>query len=299
MPKKKLGNGDLVTKYINHIKEDKTRGVSSGTIKTYTNIGNNLPFNMLSSQPVIIRKLKDLYSNPNTLQLYLNMIILLRRHNDEETDKLVRMRNGLRDVIIKLRKQKLDTLDDVLPNRDYLLQQLDKLASRRYIINYLMVHHALRNKDINLKFVKTLPDEKDENYIFVQRKNVTVYITDYKTEAKYGDKTIKINNPRFISELKGMNLKDGDYILPLKNGKKISSTTTFNDKILKLTIDSLGQGKIAKIVIKELLNKKAFDKLETLSKDRGTSMEVLLKSYNLHTKADKETDEDTKEDSGE
>ena len=38
MPKKKLGNGDLVTKYINHIKEDKTRGVSSGTIKTYTNI---------------------------------------------------------------------------------------------------------------------------------------------------------------------------------------------------------------------------------------------------------------------
>ena len=289
MPKKKLENGELVSKYVKYLIDNKK--VSEGTIKTYQNIGNNLPFNMLTSQPVIIKKLRTLYSNPNTLQLYLNMIILLRRHSNEETDKLVKMRNGLRDVIITLRKQKLDTLDDTLPNRDYLVEQLDKLSLQRYIINYLMIHHALRNKDINLKFVKTLPDEKDENYIFLKRKNAIVYITDYKTDGKYGDKQITIDNPRFISELKSMKLKDGDYLLPLKNGNKISSTTTFNDKIIKLTIDVLGQGKIAKIVIKELLNNKSFDKLETLSKDRGTSMEVLLKSYNLHTKAEKDTKE--------
>ena len=290
MPKKKLMNGELVSEYVEHLKDKKQ--VSEGTIKTYTNIGNNLPFNMLTSQPTIIKKLKTLYSNPNTLQLYLNMIILLRRHNNEETDKLIRLRNSLRDVIITLRKKKLDTLDDTLPNRDYLVEQLDKLSSQRYIINYLMIHHALRNKDINLKFVKSIPDEKNENYILLKRKIATVYITDYKTEGKYGDKTIKIDNPRFISELKSMKLDNGDYILPLKNGNKINSTTTFNDKILKLTIDGYGQGKIAKIVIKELLNNRSFDKLETLSKDRGTSMDVLLKSYNLHTKAEKQTKED-------
>ena len=297
MPKKKLGNADLVSKYVEHLISNKS--VSEGTIKTYKNIGNNLPFNMLSSQPVIIRKLKSLYSNPNTLQLYLNMIILLRRHNNEETDKLIKLRNGLRDVIITLRKSKLDTLDDTLPNRDYLIEQLDKLSANRYLINYVMIYHGLRNKDINLKFVKTIPDAKDENYILLKRNNALLYITDYKTEGKYGIKTIKIDNPRFLKELKQMKLKDGDYLLPLKNGTKINSTTTFNDKIVKLTIDGLGQNKIAKIVIKELLNKKSFDKLEQLSRDRGTSMEVLLKSYNLHIKAEPETklsviDEETK-----
>lgn len=291
MPKKKLGNSDLVSKYVEHLVSEKK--VSTGTIKTYENIGKNLSFNVLSSQPVILKKLKALYSNPNTIQLYLNLIILLRRHNNEETDKLVKLRNGLRDVIIRLRKTKLDTLDDTLPNRDYLFNQLDNLSSQRFIINYLMIFHALRNKDINLKFVKSLPESKDENYILLKRNNAVIYITDYKTEGKYGDKTIKIDNPRFIKELRQMKFKDGDYLLSLKNGNKISSTTTFNDKIVKLTIDGLGQNKIAKIVIKELLNNKSFNELEQLSKDRGTSMEVLLKSYNLHSKAEKEDKSET------
>ena len=218
------------------------------------------------------------------------MIILLRRHNDEETDKLVKLRNGLRDLIIKLRKEKLDTLDDTLPNRDYFVEKLNKLSLQRYIINYLMIHHALRNKDINLKFVKTLPDETDENYILLKRKNATIYITDYKTEGKYGDKTITIDNPRFISELKSLQMKDGDYLLPLKDGSKINSTTTFNDKILKLTIDSLGQTKIVKAVVKDLIHKKSFNELERLSKDRGTSMSVMLKSYNLYAGTDESKD---------
>ena len=57
---------------------------------------------------------------------------------------------------------------------------------------------------------------------------------------------------------------------------------TFNDRILKLTIGRLGQNRLVKIVVKDLLNHKSFEKLDQLSKDRGTSLEVLLKSYNLH-----------------
>ncbi len=67
----------------------------------------------------------------------------------------------------------------------------------------------------------------------------------------------------------------------MKNGDKIKNVSTFNDKILNLTIDKLGQNKLTKIVIKDLLNNKSFDKLEQLSNDRGTSLSVLLKSYNL------------------
>lgn len=279
MPKKKT-NTELIDKYIEKVQDEKK--VSEGTIKTYKNIASNIPFNILSSQPTIINKLKDLYDNPNTLQLYLNLIILVRRENQEETDKLVKMRNSLRDQITKIRKENLDKMDDKLPSNDYILEQLDKLTGKRFIINYLMINHALRNKDINLKFVKSLPEKKNENYIYIKGKNAILYITDYKTESTHGDKEIKINNQKFIKELKDMKLNDGDYILPKKDNSKITNTTTFNDKIVKLTIDQLGQNRLTKIVIKDLLNNKDFEKLEKLGKDRGTSLEVLLKSYNLH-----------------
>ena len=279
MPKKKT-NISLIDEYIEKIKTDKK--VSEGTIKTYKNIGTNLPFNLLSAQPTIIKKLKELYDNPNTLQLYLNMIILVRRHNGEETDKLIKLRNSLRDEIIEARKKNLDSLDDILPTPAYIRDQLENLTGIRYILNYLMIEHALRNKDINLKFVKSLPDNKTENYIMLKGKNVILDINDYKTDEKYGTKEIKITNEKFVNEFKKLKLNDGDYLLPMKNGDKIKNTSTFNDKILNLTIDKLGQNKLVKIMIKDLLNNKSFDKLEQMSKDRGTSLDILLKSYNLH-----------------
>lgn len=277
MPKKKT-NKELIDKFLeDHQKEKK---VSEGTLKTYKNIGDNLPFNILSSQPTIIKKLKELYENPNTLQLYLNMIILVRRYNEEETDKLIKLRNSLKDEIIKNRKENLTKLDESLPNADKVFEELDKLSGLRYIINYLMMHHALRNKDINLKFVKSIPENKDENYL-MHKGRVHLNINDYKTEKSHGSKNIKISDARFIKELKSLDLKDGDYLIAMKNGDKIKNVSTFNDKILNLTIDKLGQNKLTKIVIKDLLNNKSFDKLEQLSNDRGTSLSVLLKSYNL------------------
>jgi len=284
MPKKVLNN-DLVKKYLEHIKNEKK--VSEQTIKTYENIGKNIPFNLLNSQPTIIKKLKDLYDNPNTLQLYLNMIILVREFNNEEVDKLIKFRNSLSDSIKQTRKDNLDKMDDKLPSLDHIKDSLDELTGIRYVINYIMVNHGLRNKDLNLRFVKVLPEDKEENYIMQKGKNILLNINDFKTDKKYGTKEIKINNSKFLKEFKSLNLKDGDYIIPMKNGDKISNIITFNDKILKLTIDRLGQNRLVKIVVKDLLNNKNFEKLDQISKDRGTSLEVLLKSYNLHNGNDK------------
>jgi len=289
MPKKKT-NTELINNYLEHIKNEKK--VSDGTIKTYKNVGESLPFNLLSNQNTIIKKLKELYSNPNTLQLYLNMIILVRRFDDEETDKLIKLRNSLKDEIVKIRKDNLDNLDDKLPKFDYIKTQLNNLNGIRYILNYLIINHGLRNGSINLKFVKSLPEDKSENYIMIKPKEVLLNINDYKTTEKYGSKQFKIKDTKFIEELKKLNLKPNDYLFSKKNGDKIISTSTFNDKILNLTIDKLGQNKLFKIVIKDTLNKKDFDKLEQLSNDRGTSLEVLLKSYNLHAGHD---DDDKKD----
>ena len=279
MPKKIL-NSDLVKKYLEHIKNEKK--VSEQTIKTYENIGKNIPFNLLNGQPTIIKKLKDVYDNPNTLQLYLNMIILVRKFNDEEVDKLIKFRNSLSDDIKKTRKDNLDKMDDKLPGIEYIKKELNDLTGIRYILNYLMINHGFRNKDLNLKFVKSLPEDKEENYIIHKGKNIMLNINDYKTDKSHGTKEIKINDSKFIKEFKSLDLKDGDYILSMKNGDKINNIITFNDRILKLTIDKLGQNRLVKIVVKDLLNHKSFEKLDQISKDRGTSLEVLLKSYNLH-----------------
>ena len=290
MPKKKT-NKELINNYLEHIKNEKK--VSEGTIKTYKNVGESLPFNLLSNQTVIIKKLKELYSNANTLQLYLNMIILVRRFDNEETDKLIKLRNSLKDEIVKIRKDNLDTLDQKLPSFDYIKTELDNLNGIRYILNYLIINHGLRNKDMNLKMVKTLPaiPDRTENYILLKPKEVLLNINSYKTEEKYGSKQFRIKDTKFIEELKKLNLKPNEYLFAKKNGDKIDNVSTFNDKILNLSINKLGQNKLFKIVIKDTLNKKDFDKLEQLSNDRGTSLEVLLKSYNLHAGNDNEKED--------
>ena len=281
----KSKNSELVEKYLDHIKKEKK--LSQGTITTYTNIGKNLDFSIMLSQKTLIQKLKDLYDNPNTLQLYLNMIILIRRYNDEATDMLVKLRNSLRDDIIKTRKENLDKLDDKLPSKSYIIEQLNNMSGIRFILNYLIIHHALRNKDMNLKIIENEKDmnDEDQNYMVINKKKkmIKLFINDYKTDTKYGTKEIKITDPDFYKNvIKVFNENESKNLLHLRNGDKNKSISTLNDKILNLTIDNLGQNKIVKVMIKDLLNNKSFDKLEQLSKDRGTSLDVLLKSYNLH-----------------
>ena len=281
----KTKNTELVAKYLEHIKSEKK--LSDGTITTYTNIGKNLDFSIMLSQKTLIQKLKELYNNPNTLQLYLNMIILIRRYNDEPTDMLVKLRNSLRDDIIKIRKENLSELNDKLPTKSYIIEQLNNMSGIRFVLNYLIIHHALRNKDMNLLIIESEKsmDDENQNYMVINKKKkmIKLVINDYKTEDKYGTKEIKITDSDFYKNvLKLYNEKDSKFLMQLKNGDKIKSISTLNDKILNLTIEKLGQNKIVKIVIKDLLNNKSFDKLEQLSKDRGTSLEVLLKSYNLY-----------------
>lgn len=287
MPKKSLNN-DIVNEYLDHIKKDNEKKLSKQTLKTYENIGNNLPFNILTNQNTIIKKLKEVYENPNTLALYLNMIILVRKFKDQEVDKLIKFRNQLRDKIIEERKNNLDKLDDTLPKLNVINEELDNLVGLPYIVNYLVINHGLRNKDMNLKFMKTFDRKIDENQIRISGKKALLLIKDYKTDKTFGEKEIEVKNEKFLKELKSLKLSDGDYLIPMKNGDKVNNLITFNDKVKKLTIMNLGQNKLVKIVIKDLLNNKNFNKLEKLSQDRGTSIQVLLSSYNLHNGNDDE-----------
>ena len=273
-------NNDLIEEYIKKIKEENK--LSAMTIKTYQNIADNISFNIMATQPTIIKKLKALHNNPNTLMLNLNIIILVRRNNKESVDKLIKFRNTAKNSIVELRKKNLTELDDTLPTYEKIISILDSLVGIMFIVNYLMIRLGFRNKDVNLKNVKKIPDSKDENYLILKPNKILISINDYKTKKHNGVKNIEITDAKFINEIKKMKLEENEYILGKKNGDKISNIHTFNDKIIKYTIGKLGEVKLIKIVIKQLLKENNFNKIEELSKTRGTSLDVLLRSYNVH-----------------
>ena len=286
-------NSDLINDYIK-----KQTKISEQTKKTYIQTAKTLPFNITTTQPTIIKKLNQLYENPNTKSLYLNMIILVRRDNDLETDKLINLRNKLRDEIIKLRKDNLSNTKNDLPTYQNIIEKLNELNTIRYILNYLLITYGLRNKDLNLLYVNKLPEnQKDENYLLHNSKNIKLIINDYKTDKSFGSKTIEIKDKKFKEELNKMNIKDNTYLLPKKNGDKLK-LNSFNDKVLSLTIDGLGETKIFKILVKHLLDTKNFTKLEQLVESRGTSLSTIMKSYNVYNngnKSDEKKTDDLKE----
>ena len=281
MPKKKT-NKELCLDFIDSVKDK----VSQQTQKTYLQISNTLPFNVLTSQPTIIKKLNELYKNPNTKALYLNMIILVRRHNGEETDKLIKFRNSLRDDIIKIRKEKMSETKSDLPSYNELVGKLNELKGTSYIINYLFIKYGVRNKDVNLKFVSKIPkDKEDENYLTYSKSKSLLDINDYKTDKTFGNKSIIITDKRFLQELKDLKLNDGEYLIKKKNGDKLKMSS-FNERILNMSIDKLGEAKIFKVLIADLLDKKDFKKIEELVNSRGTSISTIMKSYNIYNNSD-------------
>ncbi len=275
MPKKQNNTVELVEQYL-----ETNKDISDNTIKTYTNIGKNIPFNILTSQPTVIKKLEELIDNPNTKALYLNLLILLRRENKEETDKLIKFRNDLRDKIISLRKEKLGDLKKELPKKTELMEKLNEMNGISYIINYLFLTFGLRNKDINLKFVKKTPDNK-ENYLILTPSKAELVINDYKTDDTFGQKKLVVKDKKFIKELKGMGLKENDYLICKKNGDKLK-TSTFNERIKNISIDRLGETTIFKVLIADLIENNNFKDIEKLVESRGTSLNTIMKSYNVY-----------------
>jgi hypothetical protein len=215
------------------------------------------------------------------------MIILVRRHLNLENEKLIKLRNDLRNEIIKLRKENMSSTKSELPTYNEINEKLNELVGIRYILNYLLITYGLRNKDINLLYVNKLPEkQEDENYLVQTKNNIKLVINDYKTDNTFGSKTIEIKDKKFKEELNKLNLKDNSYILPKRDGSKLK-VNSFNDKVLSLTIDGLGETKIFKILVKHLLDKKDFNKLEDLVNSRGTSLSTIMKSYNVYNNNNK------------
>ena len=222
--------------------------------------------------------------NPNTKSATLNLAILLTKSRMELNNRSQKERESIKMEIDSRRKTLLKASNDILPSYGEVLESINQMTGLNYLINYMLINYAFRNLDLLLQVVtlkKDIPTDQ-QNYIYYNRKekNITLLISSYKTFKNYGQKTITITDEKFIKIFKQLNYKDGDYLLSLKKGER-PSVSYLADIIKSMTVFGLREGSFFKVVLKHLLEEHKYQELVSISLTRGTSLAVILTSYNL------------------
>ena len=278
-----MANDKLQTEFI-----DSLEGVSDTTKREYnaklTQMTKLVEFDADESK--LLEFLKTI-KNPNTQTNKAFALLRLRKFHKLPVVELEKLRDDLKVKIRAHRKEHAKKNNESLVSYDELLKALDGMTGRDYFMNYMYAHHGLRNRDINVRYRPNLSKAtKNENIISFnpasKTKKITLYIVDYKTASTYGPKTIVIKDERLFDELKSLNMKNGDYVFKTISGAK-PTINYMNVLSSKHSINNYGEGRIAKILVKHLLENKRYADLEELSKQRGTSLSTLYTVYNVQS----------------
>ena len=225
----------------------------------------------------------QMIANPNTKTNKCFVVIRLRRYFKLPTSYMETMREEIKKEIAIHRKSKARENMDKLMTYAELLDELDKLSGRDYIMNYFWVRHGLRNQDINLRLVSKKPATITENTLIfnpkLKKPKMIMHVVDYKTAATYGPKMIEITDARLASELKALDINNR-HIFETRDGKK-ATMNYMNVLANKNSIKKYGEGRIAKILLKHLIDSQQYDKIEELSRVRGTALATIYTSYNI------------------
>lgn len=230
---------------------------------------------LLSDIDIIIQYLKttftvnQIYQLNKTISKYLDFndrtkdrVKLLEFATDIKTqvakhqlDKTKNIKTKIEDGELKTIKQLYDALDVLYDTGQY----------KKYIVNYILLNYHTRNLDLDLtitfsrKYMNSV-----ENYLLVRKTKVEFIRNNYKTVDLYGEKIYTNRDPRFV------------YACLHVGEMKLLHTSNIGREVKSMTIDNLSESEINKIAMYAL----PANKIEYMSKSRGTSVQVLLDSYN-------------------
>ena len=247
------------------------------------------------SQKKVIELLEKNISNRNTQSSLLNIAYLIRKNNDMAIQELESFRKK-NQTIIKDKIYETNTkLVDSLPSYATLVNYTDDLFKNekyvQYVINYLLLYCQVRNADLAFDFVLLKRDTKDttKNYLWFSSKSKTVhYIRNVYKTAKivkpdgtttgYGQKIIKITDPKFINVMKilvNFQKKENKPIVFIPNNENVAYY------IKKMTYEGLGETAYFKIVVNHF--RKDPNMLKQISYNRGTDINTILESYDIES----------------
>jgi hypothetical protein len=234
-----------------------------------------------TSENKILEIVKE-QSNVNNQQALLNIGLVVRKLYGLSVKKLEDFREKNKKTITADIKKKNVELKETLPSYDDLIQYTEILWESSewtdYIINYLLINYQVRNEDLDFTIIKRKKDANDttKNYIWLQSGKVTYIRNRYKTDKTYKKKVNVITNKQFITAIRRvLGCQDSE----LKCGIFIPNKSSIAYYIIKATYKQLGEGKYVKIIINHF--RKNLDKLKEISENRGTSLNEILKSYDI------------------
>ena len=247
------------------------------------------------SQKKVIELLEENISNRNSQSALLNIAYLIRKNNDMAIQELESFRKKnqtiIKDKIYETNSNLVDNLPSYATLVDYTEDLLKNEKYIQYVINYLLLHCQVRNADLLFDFVLLKRDTKDttKNYLWFSSKTKTAhYIRNIYKTAKivkpdgtttgYGQKVIKITDPKFIKVMKIL------VNFQKKEQKPIvffPSTDNISYHIKKMTYESLGETAYFKIVVNHF--RKDANMLKQISYNRGTDINTILESYDIES----------------
>lgn len=247
------------------------------------------------SQKKVIELLEENISNRNSQSALLNIAYLIRKNNDMAIQELESFRKKnqtiIKDKIYETNTNLVDSLPSYATLVDYTEDLLKNEKYIQYVINYLLLHCQVRNADLLFDFVLLKRDTKNttKNYLWFSSKTKTAhYIRNVYKTAKivkpdgtttgYGQKVIKITDPKFIKVMKilvNFQKQENKPIVFIPNTENVAYY------IKKMTYQGLGETAYFKIVVNHF--RKDANMLKQISFNRGTDINTILESYDIES----------------
>jgi len=233
-----------------------------------------------------------------TRRNYYSAIITLLQAEDKPNKKLIREYSDIvkeantkyeeeqsSGVVSEKQKEKLVSTNVV---EDFVNRVKESNDDMLYILLRLITKYQTRNEIANLKLIKLMPFKKlkDEekqgnNYLVMGSKKILIVRYDFKTNKKYKEITIEIDDKKlakeirsYVKTLKSDNVFEykGEQLTP----KKLTNLLLYQSKKL------VGVPLSTTMLAKSILSEKYADKNEEQKKDaknRGHSVSVQNKVY--------------------
>jgi len=237
------------------------------------------------SEKRILKLIKDAEVPANSKNVMLSVILLIRRHNEQTVDLLIKYKETkMIKQMDKEKEIKNEELQKTLPSYDIYMAYVNDLYKqkdwRSYIVNYLLITYGVRNLDLNViitrdKFVASKRRESEINYLYVTKKYVKYIRNHYKTKNAYGRKDITIYATKFmyaVNEYLGE-----EFEKPLLDVEEQSVGAT----VLNMTYNSIGEGGVYKVLTSYHKSRGDINKLKALAESRGHQMDTQMGYYDI------------------
>jgi len=210
----------------------------------------------------------------------LNLIIVLRTVEKLPTDKLKNYRSDLSKERASNNVDKMNTLKEKLMTvPEYtaaLIKSFELGEWKKFIVGYLMLTYGTRNLDTDVEIIKDAKEMTNDkqNYLLLKPKKVTWVRNHYKTFKTFGKQEHVITDPEFIRAVKNHGVG------------RIFPEGQMNNQMKKMFIGMMNESKVFKMLIDDAYDNKDTERINELSKSRGTSINTIKAFYNVNAKED-------------